>query len=332
MCLSAARVLALLGALVLLLATCLGCGAGREAAAPSALPQSSGSAAPAAAPWFGAVVDRSRDFVVELAPRDLARDPAYGPLLRRALTLASASGGPLHGSSLDVVAGADDVVVAVRGGPNDVVCVIAGVPASLDPQRVLGESGEPAFVLRREARSDRDVAELVARSETELPFPTTLFVVPGRTWILGVGEGAVRVRSALERTAPATPYVGDSGALVTVSLGAEVLDRVRARIGPALAPIARGLVRLALSLDSGEKGLVHAELSYDASPRAKDATRRVREAGELLLERWLPGVHAADWLEVGGPEGARDRSVLVTLRVPTTVLEALARPDEPKPP
>ncbi len=321
-------------ALIALFAVALfaaGCGA--PAAAP---PPKTPTVSRQGAPWFGAVVDPSRDFVVELAPRDLRRDAAYGPLFRRALTLAAASGGPLHGSTLDVLAEADDVVVAVRGGPrgpaNDVVVVVAGVPASLDPRRLLTDSGEEAFVPRKDVRRDGDVAELVARRDQDSEEPTTLFVVPGRTWIVGVGVGAPRVRSALERSAPATAYLPDPHALASVSLGADVLDRVRARVGPALAPITRGLVRLTLALSPGVEGRLTAELVYVDARAASDATPRVRETVAALVERWLPGVAAADWLDVRGPSRPGASSVEVVARVPTTVLEALAHPDDPPSP
>jgi hypothetical protein len=278
------------------------------------------------ASWYGAVVDESTDLVVALSPTRLMRDPSYGPIFQRASRLAAAKspGTQIHGTTLEALEQSDAIVVGVKDGTDlDAVIIVAGVPSGFDAMRLVDGEGhalwkpshEPSIAGVIEMERASPVATSIA---TEAP--AAFFVLPGRTWILATGPARERVRDALVRSAPAAPFVAERHELVTVALGRDVLDRVRRRVGPGLAPIAAGLLRVEATFGDGEQGQVGAVFFYDDARRATSAAERGEDVIRLLADKLSPHL---EFLRAGSLTKA-DRTVRLTARLPAGLLRRFA--------
>ena len=199
------------------------------------------------------------DVFILVRPQAVLTDAAYGPVVRGALALARgkshlvASVGPA-----EVLEGAEEVLVGARdrGDPADVdvVVVVRGVPADLDPARLSDEAGHPLWVVGP-SRPSVDVTELwraagAASSAGDGTATTedteaSLFELPGRTWVLAAGASRARARDLLSRATRATRSVEgeDEAALALVRVrGPSLVRRVRALRPPSLlSPVGRAL-------------------------------------------------------------------------------------------
>lgn len=319
---------ALVGATIALSLLAAGCGG-----APSSRDATSTRIAMAAAPrasWYGAVVEEEKDLVVTLSPARLMRDAAYGPIFQRASRLAAATspGTQLHGTTLEALEQSESIVLCVKeGAPLDAVLIVGGVPAAVDAARLADAEGQPLW-----RASHQPPVGGVVELERATPSPSTnvtaddaaLFVVPGRTWILATGLGRERVRDALVRSAPAAAYVADAHPLLSVTLGGAVIRRIRARVGPALAPLADGLQRAEATFGPGERGEVGASFFYDDARHATNAHERAEDVIRLLAEKLAPHL---DFLRLGALTRT-ERVVKLTARLPPALLKRFAEVEE----
>jgi hypothetical protein len=282
------------------------------------------------ASWYGGVVDESTDLVIALSPTRLMRDPSYGPIFQRASRLAAAKspGTQIHGTTLDALQQADAIVVGVKDSPDlDAVLIIAGVPAGFDAARLVDGEGRPLWKPSHEP-SIAGVSEMERASAPSTSIateaPASFFVLPGRTWILATGAARERVRDALVRSLPAAPYVAERHDLVAVTLGREVVARVRRRVGPGLGPITEGLLRVEATVGDGAQGQIGAVFFYDDEHHAANATQRGGEVIALLADKLSPHL---DFLRAGSLTKA-DRTVRISAHLPTALLRRFAEVED----
>ncbi len=277
--------------------------------------------------WYEASVDERHDFVVTLRPHALAADPTYGPILRRASQLASTRVQALVGSTtLEAFEKADDVVVAVREakGP-DAVIVVAGVPSEIDPAKLVDTEGRPLWRVLHEGSAHEEgqrarVTEFLPR---EAEARARLFVLPGRTWVIGVGEGAFRVGSALSRARVIGPYLPDARPPIVVHLRGEILDLIRARTQRGLGPIADRLLGVTFALTAGGEGQVLATFTYADERAATRAEARGREVIDALAEQMAPRLDFMKTAEIKRLRG----TVELKAKLPPALLRRFADAD-----
>src|ERR1019366_6462314 len=100
---------------------------------------------------------------------------------------------------------AEEVIIGLRLGrfdtDTDVVVVVRGVRADVDPAALVDADGRPLWAPGPTGR----VRELVragtgsGAESSEAPrneIPASLFELPGRTWVIASGEARARARSA----------------------------------------------------------------------------------------------------------------------------------------
>jgi hypothetical protein len=276
--------------------------------------------------WYEASVDETHDFVVTLSPHALAADPTYGPIFRRASQLAATRVQALVGSTtLEAFEGADDVVVAVREakGP-DAVIVVAGVPSEIDPAKLVDTDGRPLWRMLHDGNGRDEghsrVAEFLPR---EAEARARLFVLPGRTWVIGVGEGAFRVGSALSHATVIGPYLPDPRPPIVVHLRGEILELIRARTQRALAPIADRLLGVTFALTAGGEGQVLATFTYADDRAATRAELRGREVIDALAEKMAPRLDFMRAAEIKRSKG----TVELKAKLPPALLRRFADAD-----
>jgi hypothetical protein len=328
---------------------------GRRAGAPSSL----GDVVPryTEARWQD-VFARPPDLIVVVRPQSLRRDRVYGPLLRRAIELARAHSRLVaETGALDAMVDADEVIVGAWGTggkeTDDLLVVVRGVRADVDPAKLIDEEGHALWAAGPNGPAV-DVRELLrARAEASAAGAgdTSLFELPGRTWVIATGKARSRARDAFSRSVPrerestggsarledrASPASaaawsqGDDGsALGMVRLGGKALvARVRELRPPSLlAPLGRKLQQAAIVLSPGEDAVVRATLSYEDEEAAALAEATVRRAIEALL------VAKRDdyaWLRSVAVQRAPGR-VMVTAPVPQRLLDGLLDPGKALP-
>jgi hypothetical protein len=308
-------------------AWCSGCASSK---APASSAPSDALAAEARPRWMGEAIDTHRDFTITVRPTALARDPIWGPLVRRAARVAAAhgpAGEHVGTTTLEALEGSDAITLAMRGNdPLDAVVVLAGVPAAADPSRLVDSDGRPVW----------EDAHTIARGVTELSprsaaLPSTLLVLPGRTWVVAVGASAIdRTRAAVTRSPPAPYAPSPDEPPVTAHLRGEILDRVRTSARSGLAPIVDGLDEVELALTTGKLGRrvgertaearVTAAFVYGDERSAVAGERRGRELVEAFAQR---GAHLA-WLRDTRIE-RRERRLDVAVVLPSAWLRDFAR-------
>lgn len=237
--------------------------------------------------WSDVVVDASRDVVLRVSPRELVRDPVFGGILQRGLEAAVANARERGASaaSLDTLAHAEDVVVAVRDREGrDVVAIVSGVPQGRAPDDLVDETGRPLFAELPRAPG----ARMRVFAGTALEQQARVFELPGATWVIGIGRGAERAESALTR-AESLSYAPRAHAPAQVSFAGELLSSLKARAGVGLRPVARGLTSATMTLSKDPAAPTRArarlELAYADEPHAEGAEPTAARAAELLVTK-----------------------------------------------
>jgi hypothetical protein len=267
--------------------------------------------------WADALGEMPELYVV-VRPGALKRDATFGPFFQTLMRIAQARRDMGGATVLEAMTGADEVILGARSGePLEMILVVRGVPAQLDPSKVQ-EAGHPIFRLVGEPHVG--VAEY-ERLDRQVASPASLFVLPKRTWVVAVGAAKDRARAAFARpTGRPVPRV-EEGALMVVRLDGPTLARrrmSRSRGAGVIESLGKKLASVSLSLQPGSSG-VKAALAYeddDASAWAENAVRRVVElAGEREGLAWLREATV-------GREGTQ---VLVTVPLPPRLLDELPK-------
>jgi hypothetical protein len=250
-------------------------------------------------------------------PRALLRDPVYGPLLRRLYALAVERNPAVASAhSMEAIESSDTILVAMPVmdpdsdarpyGNDDVVVVLRGVRADLDPARIVGDDGKPVW----QPTSDR--ARIPEYVREEGAHGSSLFVLPRRTWVVANGPARTRAREAFAvgHSGPRTvvPELPPDALLAIRLNGPALVARVRQlRGGGPLRPVGRDLDALTLALPPGNEGTIVAHLTYanqDAAVASETVLRdvlaalrrsrspRLRWIGEARLERTASKVTA----------------------------------------
>jgi hypothetical protein len=282
------------------------------------------------APRFeDALGDADPSLVVVLFPRALLQDRVYGPLLKRASELASARVGVAAAGATALVAfeRSDEVVLAMDANGRDAVVGLVGAPADLDPARLIDTEGRPLWRPVGDLRAG--VAELASVGTSAGAGDTaSLFVLPGRTWVVATGEAAPRARAALEHPPSHVRAIFGAGEeIARVDLLGATLRQKDARLREgALAPLGSTLDRASVALLPGAEGVVKVELVY---PKPEDAALASARAEEVVqaFRRRLTETQKADrwsWLAAAGVERV-GRTVNVRAPLPRAWLQAIAQ-------
>jgi hypothetical protein len=262
------------------------------------------------APSWADVFDGTPDFYAVIRPKALKRDGVYGAFWKSLLRLAEARGFARGATMVEVVEGADEIILGLDKG-SDAALVLRGVPASMDPQRIADASGQPLFRPLDE-RTRIVEYELVDRRSADAG---ALFVLPDRTWVGTLGEARSRARQAfatpLNRPAPTV----DPDALAAIRFGgplAHLLDR-----HPMFEPLSRKLVSATFTLEPGKGGLVVALLYSDQDGAAWAEMQGKRIALELAKDEKRFG-----WLK-DAKVAYEESTLFIRVAVPPRLLEEL---------
>jgi hypothetical protein len=154
------------------------------------------------------------DLEVVIHPPAIARDRVYGPLLRRATTLAAAYAGPrtLGTTALTAVERAEEVDVTMSD-VGDAIVLLLGVPGDLDVTTVVDESGQPVW-----KRAVGDVRESFVEYEAAGDSSASLFVLPQRTWVVAAGAARGRTREALVESSGAVVFAPGQFSLARLTI------------------------------------------------------------------------------------------------------------------
>jgi len=284
--------------------------------------------------WVRDIVDASHDLTVSLRPKRLARDPIYGPLVRKASRMAAGESRSLYlgSTTLEALEQSDEVLLAVRSSdPLDAVLIVSGVPSGIDVERVLDDSGRSPW--RSAARMPNG---LLALSSRESDPEGTLYVVGERMWVLGIGGANDRVRERLvERDGrvlprppasltPRTTPLETAEPPIAIRLQGELLDRLRGLARNGLGPIFDHLLDVRMVLASGDQGSLSATLDYEEDKSAERARGRTQELMTLLPEKVSPRL---TFLRSASVRRA-GHSVQVTAKLPKEVLRSFADVDK----
>ncbi len=290
-------------------------------------------------PALESLLSAPPDMVLTVAPHALARDPVYGPLLRRASELAAAYAGPtnLAATALAVIERVDEVVAATSGRGAEVVVVVRGVPGDVDPAGVVDGAGRPIW---RPVEGDVR-AGMRELASTGNEAASTLFVAPGQIWMIASGAAVRTTRAALVLAGPARTTAQDDDALATLTLSSDALPQLQRG---TLAPLGSRLLGVRVALLPGPTGLIACRLAYpdplaaaSAEGTALEVTLAFRHQLEEAAEAsHRPGHSAARQLSplrwLGAAKVERDGStVVVRAPIPRLWLEALSRAEVPSP-
>ena len=279
-----------------------------------------------AEPRWEDVIDTTPELLAIVFPTELRKDAVYGPLLRRVIDLVREQSRVVAETrALDAMEDADEVIIGVRpdavaagagagaetAGPaeGEVLVVVRGVRADVDPATLVDTEGHPLWApgpngrVRELVRSDGPAS---SGSEAS-PIPASLFELPGRTWVIASGDARARARAVfarpLGRPAPrferTDPAPGTGQPLVLLRLdGPSLVARVRAlQSRGGLAAIGRRLAAVTLELAAGSPTLdagadadlsraVRTSLSYADGAAAGAAEATVRDViGAIARKR-----------------------------------------------
>lgn len=262
-------------------------------------------------------------FLFVLRPATLARDPLYGPLLRRVSQLAAARAAladAVGSTMLAILERTDEVAVAVYDRrAADALVLLRGVPADADATRIVDTAGKPLWVHR--AGIPGRVEEL---APADAAADAELFVLPRRAWAIAVGAAVPRARVSYARdTARSGAAVSldiDDGVLASARVRGDVLARGRAD-GP-LAPVFQALDVATVSLEPGPQGAVGEvvlRLVYGApafATRAEPSVADVVAAYTRELGARAPWLHAVK-------VSREERAVVVKGRIPRAWADGL---------
>lgn len=266
-----------------------------------------------AEPRWQDAFDDTPELLVVVRPAELRRDKVYGPLLRRAIELARQQNRVMSATPLEAIEGAEEVVIGVyqskHGGDDaapDIVLVVVGVRADIDPAGLVDSGGRPLW----SQGPNGPVRELVReRDERGLPVAASLFELPGRTWVIASGDARARGREAFAHPFDKPPMDLDPTALAVARIdGPSLVGRVRAlqTLG-SHAAIGRRLRALTLRLPPGASGQVDLTLAYADEDAAAFAEVTAREAIEAIARRKPGGL---GWLATANVDRAGKRLIL----------------------
>ena len=259
--------------------------------------------------------------LVVVRPTRLARDPLYGPLVRRASELAAARagvGGAVGTTTLRALEQSEEVLVGIDDPKaRDAVVALRGVPADLEPSRVLDTNGAVLWAHYRDwPRGVEELAPVDASAEA------SLFALPRRAWVIAVGGARERARAAYDgRNDDRSATTGwgvtvDPEPLAVARLRGDAIVRLRPSLAEgALAEVVRALDSLTVSLQPGPEGQVGevvARLVYAEEPFAVRAQGRVEEvlaAFTRAYEKSAPWLHAVK-------VAREERAIVVRGRIP----------------
>jgi hypothetical protein len=250
-------------------------------------------AAEAAGPRWEDALEPAPELVVVVRPQALRSDKLYGPLLRRLIALARERSSIVAATrALDVVETADEVIVGLRGlreAGGDLVAVVRGVRADLDPAMLVDENGQPLWS-PGPAGAARELVHVRADA--------SLFELSGRTWVIATGGARRRVREAFgcrgkcwKPTQPPwsdTLVANEPDPIAIARLnGPALVSRFHALRPPGLlAPLGRRLETVELVLSAGREAddaAVEATLSYGDEAAASSAEAAIGEAIHAFL-------------------------------------------------
>ncbi len=328
------------------IAPSLGCAATRPTSSPAGPVE--------AEPRWEDVFDRTPELLAVVFPTALRKDAVYGPLLRRAIDLVREQSRVVAETrALDAMEDAEEVIVGVRpdvaaardaGG--EVVVVVRGVRADVDPVTLVDADGHALW----EPGPSGRVRELVRRATptstdpATSPVPASLFELPGRTWVIASGDARARARSVFARPLGRPPLPAPTAgatALLTLRIdGPSLVARVRAlQPSSGLAAFGRRLEAVTLELaadpsapDAGSgsdaAGLhrtLKASLSYAEADAATSAEATARDVVAAIARKrpedlaWL----ASASVERPAPGGIAGKTVVVTAPLPARLVGAL---------
>jgi hypothetical protein len=290
-----------------------------------------------AEPHWQDVFESMPELVVVVRARAAREDRIYGPLLRRALQAAREhSRAVAETGALDAMGDAEELVLGLRPDspdhPGELVLVARGVRADIDPAKLVDDEGRGLWLPGPPGR----VPELVRETDAHgHPVGASLFVLPGRTWVIAQGPARVRAREAfahpfnrpplqLDALAPharqgAEPNTDDALGIVRID-GPALVARVRALqdLG-GLAAVGRRLRSVALELPPGAEHSVRATFAYSDDDSAAASAVTVEEAIQAISRSKRESLA---WLGAARVDRA-PRSVVVTSPLPGRLIDAL---------
>jgi hypothetical protein len=279
---------------------------------------------------FDELLGNAAEVTVTMHPPAIVQDRVYGPLLRRASTMAAAYAGPrtVGTTALAVLERTDEVVVASNGATGEAIVVLRGVPAELDAARIVDEHGSPIW-----RAVVGDVGRSVVEYEPSAPADAALFVLPPRLWIIATGEAKSRAREALLGPISPSSLPAEEAPLAVLSIrGTALVERDGRLRDGALAPLGRALLRASFELAPGSQGVIDARLVY-ADPGAAGASEETLRDVVAAFRRRLtsPNPPPLAWLAAAGVERTA-ATVTVRAPIPKPWLDALSQADVATPP
>jgi hypothetical protein len=276
-----------------------------------------------AEPHWQDVLDTMPELLVIVRPQALRQDRVYGPLLRRAIEAArdqSKVVASIH--PLETIERAEEVVIGVhpdtQDQPGEVLMVERGVPAEVDPGKLVDDDGRPLWApgasgLVRELVRERDSAGH--------PVDASLFELPGRTWVVVTGGARLRARDAFAHPVRRPALDLDPTALALVRIdGPSLVARVHGLqdLG-SLGAVGRRLKSVTFTLPPGADGSVKATLGYADEDAAAFAEVTLRQVVTAVLRSKSQRMA---WLGLATVERP-DKRVVVTAPLPPTLVSAL---------
>jgi hypothetical protein len=280
----------------------------------------------AAEPQWQDVFETTPELLVALRPGALRQDKVYGPLLKRVIEVTRERSRVVSATRvLEVMEDAEEVIVglrpASRGGDDalgEVVLVVSGVRASVDPARVVDSDGRALWTPGPSGGARELVRE---RDERGQPLDASLFELEGRTWVIALGEARARARQVFARPVgrPALKLDPEALAMVRVD-GPSFVKRFRAfqPLG-GLAAIGRKLQSLTLLLPPGAEARLEIVLSYTEEDAAAFAEVTARRAVEAIARKKPASLAWLAEAKVDRP----DRRVVLTLPLPAGLVDSL---------
>jgi hypothetical protein len=292
-------------------------------------------------PQWQDVFEEIPPVLLVVRPRAVRGDKVYGPLFRRVVDLARERSRVVSATrAMEAVEDADEVVVGIPsegGEAGDLVMVVEGVSASIDPSKLVDSDGRALWAPGPTGR----VRELVReRDERGSPLDASLFELPGRTWVIASGQSRARARDAFAHPLGRPPLELDPDALAIARIdGPSLVARFRALqdLG-ALAAIGRKLRTLTVRLPAVQGGVqagvqgsaqgsaqgtdgavVEIALGYGDEDAAAFAEVRAREVVEVVARKKPDRLAWLAKAKVDRP----DKRVLVTLPLPPQLIDGL---------
>ncbi len=254
-----------------------GCGGEK---APPAAPKR-----PAVARWQDAF-DTTPELLVVVRPKALERDGVYGNLFKSLVRGALARERITGTNALELFESCDEVIVAAHRdeetGADDAAVVFRGVPASMDPAKLVDGEGRPLF----RSHDDRaKVPEFVPASATagNARRSAALFVLPERTWVMASGTARARAEQAFATPSGRPAPKVDENALAVARVGPEFVGKPRYAKSPVYGPLVRRLTSATLLLDP-KGGGIRLVLAYQDDDGAAFGEAHAKRIAEALQE------------------------------------------------